>query len=57
MYTIIFFTFEYTKKRSEDIEKRLILHNSSKGAKFTKGNYWKIIYQKKWEEMLPCLYL
>ena len=31
---------------SKNIEKRIILHNSSKGAKFTKGNYWKIIYQK-----------
>ena len=33
---------------SKNIEKRLILHNSSKGAKFTKGNYWKIIYKKKY---------
>ena len=33
---------------SKNIEKRLLLHNSSKGAKFTKGNYWKIIYQKKY---------
>ena len=33
---------------SKNIEKRLILHNSSKGAKFTKGNYWKIIYLKKY---------
>ena len=33
---------------SKHIEKRLILHNSSKGAKFTKGNYWKIIYKKKY---------
>ena len=33
---------------SKNIEKRIILHNSSKGAKFTKGNYWKIIYQKKY---------
>ena len=34
----------YTK----DLNKRLLLHNSSKGAKFTKGNYWKIVYQKKY---------
>ena len=33
---------------SKNIEKRLLLHNSSKGAKFTKGNYWKIIYKKKY---------
>ena len=32
---------------SKNIEKRLILHNSSKGAKFTQGNNWKIIYKKK----------
>ena len=32
----------YTK----DLKKRLILHNSSKGAKFTKGNHWKVIYKK-----------
>ena len=33
---------------SKHIEKRQILHNSSKGARFTKGNYWKIIYKKKY---------
>ena len=33
---------------SKNIEKRLLLHNSSKGAKFTKGNFWKIIYKKKY---------
>ena len=26
---------------------RLYLHNSNKGAKYTKGNIWKIIYRKK----------
>ena len=33
---------------SKNIEKRLLLHNSSKGAIFTKGNYWIIIYQIKY---------
>ena len=32
----------YTK----DLKKRLKLHNSSKGAKFTKGNNWLLIYKK-----------
>jgi len=32
----------YTK----DLRKRLILHNSSKGAKFTKGRKWTLIYKK-----------
>ncbi len=31
---------------SKNIEKRILLHNSSKGAKFTKGNKWKVIYRK-----------
>jgi len=32
---------------TSNLEKRLSLHNSSKGAKFTKGKIWSIIYQKK----------
>ncbi len=34
----------YTK----NLKNRLALHNSSKGAKFTKGKKWKIIYSKKY---------
>jgi len=34
----------YTK----DLKKRLKLHNSSKGAKFTKGNKWILIYKKSY---------
>ena len=34
----------YTK----DLKKRLLLHNSSKGAKFTKGNKWYLIYKKSY---------
>ena len=33
---------------TNDLNKRLKMHNSSKGAKFTKGKYWKIIYSKKY---------
>ena len=33
---------------SKDIKKRLNLHNSSKGAKFTRGRKWKIIYKKSY---------
>ena len=29
---------------TNNITKRLNLHNTSKGAKFTKGKSWKIIY-------------
>ena len=34
----------YTK----NIKKRLELHNNSKGAKFTKGRKWFLIYKKKY---------
>lgn len=29
-----------------NLKKRLALHNSSKGAKFTKGRLWTLIYKK-----------
>ena len=32
----------YTK----DIKKRVVLHNSGKGAKFTRGRTWKLIYKE-----------
>jgi len=32
----------YTK----DLKKRLSLHNSGKGAKFTRGRKWKLIYKE-----------
>ena len=35
----------YTK----DIKKRIGLHNSGKGAKFTRGRKWKLIYKEKFE--------
>ena len=31
---------------TNNLQKRLILHNTSKGAKFTKGKVWKLIYSK-----------
>ena len=34
----------YTK----NINKRVLLHNHSKGAKFTRGKLWKVIYKKKY---------
>ena len=34
---------------TNNIKKRLKLHNSSKGAKFTKGKKWKIIYSKRYD--------
>ena len=34
---------------SVDVEKRLIKHNSNKGAKSTRGFKWKLIYKKKFK--------
>ena len=34
----------YTNK----LQKRLELHNTSRGAKYTKGRIWTIIYKKKY---------
>ena len=33
---------------TNNLKKRLSLHNSGKGAKFTRGSNWKIIYRKKY---------
>ena len=32
---------------TNNIQKRLKQHNSNKGAKFTKGRKWKVIYSEK----------
>ena len=34
---------------TNNLKKRLILHNSGKGAKFTRGRLWKIIYSEKFD--------
>ena len=40
-----FFTYVgYTN----DLKKRLNLHNNGKGAKFTRGRHWKVIYAEKY---------
>tara|TARA_Y100000022_G_scaffold185479_1_gene181314 strand:- start:585 stop:818 length:234 start_codon:yes stop_codon:yes gene_type:complete len=32
---------------TSNLKKRIILHNSNRGAKSTKGHKWKLIYKKK----------
>ncbi len=32
---------------TNDLKKRINLHNNNKGAKFTKGRKWKLIYKEK----------
>ncbi len=33
---------------TNNLERRILLHNTGKGAKFTKGRKWKLIYYKKY---------
>jgi len=53
MKHFVYLIISFYKKRlisyvgyTNNIKKRLELHNSSKGAKFTRGRKWKIIYKK-----------
>tara|TARA_X000000950_G_scaffold201477_1_gene242595 strand:+ start:173 stop:454 length:282 start_codon:yes stop_codon:yes gene_type:complete len=41
----------YTK----NISNRLYLHNNSKGAKFTRGRMWKIVYLKKYRTKVMAM--
>ena len=34
---------------TNNLKKRLDLHNSGKGAKFTRGKKWKLVYYKKYD--------
>ena len=40
---------------TNNITKRLDLHNTSKGAKFTKGKFWKIIYFEKYSNKVDAM--
>ena len=34
---------------TNNLEKRISLHNSGKGAKFTRGKKWKLVYYKRYD--------
>ena len=40
---------------TSNIRKRIELHNSGKGAKFTRGRKWKIIYLKKYKSKVIAM--
>ena len=42
----------YTK----DLKKRIILHNSGKGAKFTRGRKWELIYKEKYKSKKEAIF-
>ena len=40
---------------TNNLKKRLQLHNSGKGAKFTRGRKWILIFKKKcFQKKMPC---
>ena len=38
-----------------NINKRLLKHNTNKGAKFTKGKKWKLVYFKKYSTKIQAM--
>ena len=40
---------------TNNLKKRINLHNSSKGAKFTRGRKWKLIYYKKYKSKIDAM--
>ena len=40
---------------TNNINKRLKLHNSSKGAKFTRGRNWKLAYYKRYDNKILAM--
>jgi len=40
---------------TNNLKKRIILHNNSKGAKFTKGRKWKLIYYEKYKDKIDAM--
>ena len=40
---------------TNNLENRIKLHNTSNGAKFTKGKKWKIIYSKKFSSKILAM--
>ena len=40
---------------TNNLKKRLNLHNSGKGAKFTRGKKWKLVYYKKYDSKTTAM--
>ena len=40
---------------TNNLENRIKLHNTSKGAKFTKGKFWRLIYFEKYQNKLEAM--
>ena len=40
---------------TNNLDKRIKLHNSNRGAKFTKGKKWKLIYYEKYRTKVQAM--
>jgi putative endonuclease len=40
---------------TNNIKNRVKLHNNSKGAKFTRGRFWKLIYSKRYMSKIKAM--
>ena len=40
---------------TNNIKKRIDLHNTSKGAKFTRGRKWSLIYKKRFKNKVEAM--
>ena len=62
MYFYVYLIVTKSKKKiisyvgyTNNLRKRLNLHNSSKGAKFTRGKKWEIAYYKKYSSKIKAM--
>ena len=60
-YFVYLITSKYKKKTisyvgyTNNLDKRIKLHNSNRGAKFTKGKKWKLIYYEKYKTKVQAM--
>ena len=64
-FLTIFFVYMIITKRNDklisyvgytnNILNRISLHNSSKGAKFTKGKKWQLVYSKEYKNKIDAM--
>ena len=40
---------------TNNLKKRINLHNSGKGAKFTRGKKWKLVYYEKYDSKTEAM--
>ena len=40
---------------TNNVKKRITLHNTSKGAKFTRGRKWSLIYKKRFKNKIEAM--